>query len=218
MYHWFKHIQDPISSYTHFLGACFGGVATLIFLISCLWLQRPLLILFSTCVFGLSMVALYSASCYYHTLSWENPKHTLFRKLDHSMIFVLIAGTYTPICLYYLIKPASWIFTLIIWFIALSGIVIKIFWLNAPRLLYTLLYVAMGWAVVFYWPAFAAIPLPCLSLIAAGGLAYTIGAVLYIIKKPNLSKLWGFHELFHIFILLGSFFHFMAIYLFIVLV
>ena len=85
--------------------------------------------------------------------------------------------------------------------IALAGIVAKICWLSAPRILYTLLYLAMGWAVLFDWSGFSQMPSGCLTLIALGGIAYTIGAVIYMIKKPDLSKQWGFHELFHLFIL-----------------
>ena len=104
-----------------------------------------------------------------------------------------------------------------IWAIALAGIVAKICWLSAPRILYTLLYLAMGWAVLFDWSGFSQMPSGCLTLIALGGIAYTIGAVIYMIKKPDLSKQWGFHELFHLFILLGSFFHFIAVLTYILL-
>lgn len=96
MFRWFKNVQDPISSYTHFLGACFGVIATLVFIAAGVANQRPLKTILACCVFSASMIALYSASSYYHTLSWDHPHHTLFRKLDHSMIYVLIAGTYTP--------------------------------------------------------------------------------------------------------------------------
>ena len=104
-----------------------------------------------------------------------------------------------------------------IWTIALAGIIAKICWLSAPRILYTLLYLAMGWAVLFDWSGFSQMPSGCLMLIALGGIAYTIGAVIYMIKKPDLSKQWGFHELFHLFILLGSFFHFIAVLSYILL-
>ena len=201
MFRWFKDVQDPISSYTHFLGACFGVIATVIFIAAGIANQRSLKTILACCVFSASMIALYSASSYYHTLSWDHPHHTLFRKLDHSMIYVLIAGTYTPLCLTYLPGQEGITFAVVIWAIALAGIVAKICWLSAPRILYPLLYLASG----------------CLTLIALGGIAYTIGAVIYMIKKPDLSKQWGFHELFHLFILLGSFFHFIAVLTYILL-
>ncbi|MPN54198.1 hypothetical protein SDC9_201868 [bioreactor metagenome] len=131
------------------------------------------------------------------------------------MIYVLIAGSYTPIAMHFLAPGNNLIFTLVIWGIALTGIITKIIWLNAPRFLYTLLYLLMGWALVFDIKGFSAVPLNCLSLLAIGGLCYTIGAVIYILKKPNISANWGFHELFHIFILLGTFMHFIAIAFFI---
>ena len=217
MFRWFKNVQDPISSYTHFLGACFGVIATLVFIAAGVANQRPLKTILACCVFSASMIALYSASSYYHTLSWDHPHHTLFRKLDHSMIYVLIAGTYTPLCLTYLPGREGITLAVVIWTIALAGIIAKICWLSAPRILYTLLYLAMGWAVLFDWSGFSQMPSGCLMLIALGGIAYTIGAVIYMIKKPDLSKQWGFHELFHLFILLGSFFHFIAVLSYILL-
>ena len=217
MFRWFKNVQDPISSYTHFLGAVFGVFATVLFIVLGLIHHRPAVTIISSCIFSCSMIALYSASSYYHTLSWDHPHHTLFRKLDHTMIYVLIAGTYTPLCLTYLPGKEGIGFTVLIWSIALFGIIAKICWLNAPRILYTFLYLAMGWAVLLDWNGFAQMPSGCLALIAAGGIAYTVGAVIYMIKKPNISKDWGFHELFHIFILIGSFFHFIAVLYFVVL-
>ncbi len=214
---YFRQVQDPLSSYTHFLGACFAVAALAVFVALGVVLDRPPVAILSSAIFAASMIALYCASSYYHTLPSSQPRHTLFRKLDHSMIYVLIAGTYTPICLTYLPAQRGILFTVAIWGIALAGILVKICWLNAPRILYTMLYLLMGWAVVFDWDGFSAMPSGCLALIAAGGIAYTAGAVIYMLKKPNLSARWGFHELFHIFILIGSFFHFLAILLYIVI-
>ena len=96
-------------------------------------------------------------------------------------------------------------------------ILIKLFWINAPRFLSTLFYLLMGWAVIFDFPAFSKIPLGCLALIACGGVSYTIGAIIYILKKPNWFKNFGFHELFHIFVMIGSAFHFVAIFFYVLL-
>lgn len=215
MLKFFRNAQDPMSSYTHFIGAVLGVIYLVILQIISYSNQKDITIHVISLIFCLSVIALYSASSYYHYIPNDSKRKTLFRKLDHSMIYVLIAGTYTPIAIGYLAPPAGLIFTSVIWGIALFGIITKIIWLNAPRLLYTLLYLIMGWAVVFYWQGFSAMPINCLILIAIGGLSYTIGAIIYIIKKPNLNTLWGFHELFHIFILLGTFFHFLAIAFFI---
>ncbi len=212
MFQYFKKVQDPISSYTHFLGALVSAGVALAFLVLGIMRHDSIKTILSCVVFALSAFGLYSASCYYHTLSWDHPHHTLFRKLDHSMIYVLIAGSYTPIVLHYLDFQEGTIFISVIWGIAIFGILAKILWLNAPRILYTALYLLMGWAVIFYFPAFYQALEPfCLFLIALGGICYTIGGILYIIKKPNLSEEFGFHELFHCFILGGTLFHFIAV-------
>lgn len=208
----FKRVQDPISSYTHFLGALFSALVLLLYFVWGLIKNDDLQTILSCCIFALSAIGLYSASSFYHTLPLSHNYHSFFRKLDHSMIYVLIAGSYTPIVLHYLTVKESLIFLIVLWAIAAVGIFSKIFWINAPRLLGTALYLIMGWAIVFYLPAFIYSIEPfCLFLIALGGISYTIGGIIYIIKKPNLSNTFGFHELFHCFILGGTFFHFIAV-------
>jgi len=213
---YFKKAQDPISSYTHFWGAIVSGIIFLVFLLLGFIQNDDLNTILSCGLFALSAIALYSASCYYHTLPLTHKKHLLFRKLDHSMIYVLIAGTYTPIVIHYLPSKQGNLFLLIMWIIAAIGILIKIFWMNAPRILSTLLYLVMGWAIIFYFPAFYhSIETSCILIIALGGLSYTIGGIIYMIKKPNLYESFGFHELFHCFILGGTLFHFIAVACFI---
>lgn len=170
-------------------------------------------------IFGLSSTGLYSASCIYHFYNQKNDNKVklILRKLDHAMIYVLIAGTYTPICLTYLDYPHSLYFVGVIWLIAVIGIVIKLFWMQAPRFISTILYLLMGWALIFDLPAFVHVPVGCLVLVAIGGISYTVGAIIYIIKKPNWFKSFGFHELFHIFVMIGSMFHFIAIFAYILL-
>lgn len=215
MFKFFKKAQDPLSSYTHYIGAVLGVIFLVSLQIIAFVHHKSPIIHISLLVFAISVIALYSASSYYHYISDDAKHKTLFRKLDHSMIYVLIAGTYTPICIAFLSNDSRLIFTAGIWIIALLGIGAKIIWLNAPRLLYTLLYLCMGWAIVFDIQGFASMPIEALIIIALGGLSYSIGAIMYIIKKPNLSESWGFHELFHIFILLGTLLHFIAIALYI---
>ena len=215
----FKKAMDPISSETHFIGAILSLVALIIMMIVAAVENSPSLTKVGITVFGLSSVALYSASSIYHYFNGnENNKIKQFlRKMDHAMIYVLIAGTYTPICLTYLDYPHSIYFLIVIWSIAVIGILIKLFWINAPRFLSTLFYLLMGWAVIFDFPAFSKIPLGCLALIACGGVSYTIGAIIYILKKPNWFKNFGFHELFHVFVMIGSAFHFVAIFFYVLL-
>lgn len=217
MYRWFRSSRDPISSYTHFLGACLSFLVTVIFFVLGLSTSSTWLTIGSSLIFGISLLALYSASSIYHHIPAASTHLSLFRKLDHTMIYVLIAGSYTPIVLTFMERTRGIRFISIIWLIALVGIFMKIVWLKAPRLLYTLLYVAMGWAIVFDIGALSEMPNACLLFIALGGLSYTIGAVIYILKKPNFTKSFGFHELFHIFIMIGSAFHIWAVIQFIIL-
>lgn len=211
----FMFIQDPISYLTHMWGAVFSAGFLAVFILVSVLHKNPIAVTLSLVIFGCSLIALYSASAYYHTLSNTCKKKKWFRKLDHSMIYCLIAGTYTPIAYTFLPEGKNVSFLVILWLIAAAGIILKICWLNAPRALYTALYLAMGWAVVFEWQAFSAMPAMCLALIAIGGIAYTLGAVMYILKRPNISSEWGFHELFHVCILAGSLFHILAVLIYI---
>lgn len=209
--------RDYWSFYTHFAGAILSLVAVLFLTI------KPIVggvsslpNLLGALIFGVSLLALYSASAIYHYVKLPQNALVRLRKLDHAMIYVLIAGTYTPVTLGFMSPWDATIFLSVIWGIAAAGIVMKIFWLNAPRWLYTSLYLLMGWAIVFDWKAFDSVPTGCLAFIAAGGISYTIGAVVYAIKKPNLSKRFGFHEIFHVFVVVGSALHFSAVYFYII--
>ena len=198
----YKNARDPISFLTHFIGAVVGAILILVTLIYGYLNKSSSTAIISVLVFTVSIVLLYSASSMYHYVKAYNKNYTFYHKLDHAMIYVLIAGSYTPFCLNYLQDGKTFMF--FIWLAAIIGIIGKIFWLKAPRLLYTLLYVMMGWAIVFKFNEFVNIPKGFITFISLGGVSYTIGAIIYIIKKPNLSSKWGFHELFHLFILLGT--------------
>lgn len=212
----FVKARDPMSSYTHFIGACLSVFGTLLLAASCLIAKSSVVTLVSGLVFCLSLIALYSASSIYHFARCTPSLLVRLRKLDHAMIYVLIAGTYTPIAVGFMDYNNAKLFVFGIWAAAVAGIVIKVFWLNAPRWLYTSLYLVMGWAILFDYKAFGAIPSACLALIAGGGISYSIGAVIYILKKPNISKSFGFHEIFHVFVMIGSLLHFIAIYFYII--
>ncbi len=206
-----QRAREPMSSYTHFWGAVASVAATVLMVLRGIFSGASWLLVLGAGLFGLSLIALYTASSVYHFVV-AGPRRLLrLRKLDHSMIYVLIAGSYTPICLAYMPQGHGLAFVAGMWGMALAGILIKLLWLDAPRALYTGLYLAMGWAIVLDIPALAAMPAGCFWMILAGGLLYSIGAVLYIIKKPNLSPTFGFHELFHLFILAGSACHILAV-------
>lgn len=210
----FKRAMDPASFGTHFIGAILSLLGTFIVVAFAISKGAEALTIFSIIVFGLSAVALYCASSGYHYFHGDdlNKIKIRLRKLDHSMIYVLIAGSYTPFSLIYLPKPHAYYFIGGIWLIALMGIGVKLFWLKAPRFLSTLFYLLLGWAIIFDLSNFKAVPQVTMILIALGGIAYSIGAVIYIIKKPNLIEGFGFHEVFHLFVMLGTFFHFLAVY------
>lgn len=202
--------QDKVSSLTHFIGALLGigyfvGLQTLAFLH-----QRTFLIHLGLMAFSLSAIALYSASSLYHYIDDHHPNKQKFRKLDHAMIYVLIAGSYTPICLAFFQGNNQYLFPIVIWSIALLGVTAKIFWINTPRIFSTILYLVLGWSILFDIPSLLQIPLTTLFWVAVGGIFYSIGAIVYMVKKPNLSINWGFHEIFHLFILLGTGAHFIA--------
>lgn len=204
--------RDPISSFSHMIGAVVFAFATVLLIAKTLFVDAwSPKILIGVIVFGASLVALYSASAIYHYSNGSQRKILVLRKLDHSMIYVLIAGSYTPILLKYMPQKEGLIFVSVMWLCAAVGVVIKLCWFNAPRWLQTVLYIAMGWAVLFDISIFKQMSGVALFLLAAGGISYTIGGIIYIVKKPNISAQFGFHELFHIFILMGSVFHYLMI-------
>lgn len=208
--------RDPISSLTHLIGAVFFAAATILLICkTVIWSEWSVQVLVGVILFGCSLVALYSASSIYHFFSGSQKTMLILRKLDHAMIYVLIAGTYTPILLKYLAGLESWIFTIAMWACALVGIIIKLCWFSAPRWLQTMLYLVMGWAILFDISIFQSMSGAAVFLLAAGGISYTVGGIIYMIKKPNISDKFGFHELFHIFVLLGSLFHFLMIFFYV---
>ena len=164
-------------------------------------------------IFGLSLVALYSASALYHLLPLSPTGVARLRRVDHMMIFVLIAGTYTPFCL--LALDGAWRVGLlgVIWSLALCGVLLKIFWMGTPRWLSVALYLGMGWVAVIAAPAlFLAVPAGGMIWVLGGGLLYTAGALIYALKRPNPAPgTFGFHELWHLFVVAGSACHYWAV-------
>jgi len=208
-----KYIREPINSLTHGVGALLAVVGLILLLREAI-LRGSVSQIIAFTMFGLSMVLLYTASSLYHALPVKEKTLELFRKLDHSMIYVLIAGTYTPICLLVLEGSWKWGLFTTIWSLAIIGIIKKILWMNAPRWLSTLFYLAMGWLAVIIFPTLMdKLPMAFMIWISVGGFAYTFGAVIYGIKKPNPIPEWfGHHEIWHLFVLAGTASHFWAIY------
>jgi len=207
-------LKDPLSGALHFLGAALS-VAALVLLILAGYGDPWKTVSFS--IYGATLIILYSFSTLYHWLPQEaGGKDQLFRKLDHLSIYLLIAGTYTPFCLVTMRGPWGWSLFGIIWGLAITGILVQSVYINVKRWITTLIYVGMGWMVLIALnPLLEALPLNGVYLLIAGGLSYSIGGIVYAVKRPNFSKHFGFHELWHIFVLAGSLFHFLCVLIFV---
>ena len=164
----------------------------------------------SVSIFGAGLIALYAASTAYHSATKPELRARL-RIIDHATIYILIAGSYTPFTLVTLSGTVGWVIFAVSWGLALSGIILKLFFTGRFNLLSTLMYVFMGWIIIFaVKPLIASLPAAGLYWLVAGGLAYTFGAVIYSIKKIPLN-----HAIFHVFVVMGSFCHFMAVYFYV---
>jgi len=206
-----KKLREPVSGLTHFVGMLLS-IAALILLVTYAVSQGTPWHIVAFAIFGTSLILLYGASSMYHLLPLSPRGINILRRIDHIMIFILIAGTYTPVCLIPLRGAWGWSLFGVIWGIAIAGIFQSLFWINAPRWLSTLIYLIMGWLVVIaFYPLAQAIPFGGIVWFVLGGLFYTIGAIFYAIKKPNpIPGVFGFHEIWHLFVMAGSFCHFWA--------
>ena len=207
-------VRDPLSALTHFIGFL-AVMPAFVFLLEKAETKTQTL---AFIIFGISLILLYGASTIYHTLMLSAEKIAFLRRIDHMMIFILIAGTYTPVCLVTLAGKWGAILLSAIWGIAIAGMLMKIFWMGAPRWLSTSIYVVMGWlSVTAFVPLMKAVGWGGFGMLLAGGIAYTVGAVIYALKKPNLAflKSFGFHEIFHVFVMIGTGFHIAFMFLYI---
>ena len=208
-----NNLREPMNGFTHFIGIVLSIIGT-IFLINSSLNPYNLNHLIAFSIFGLGLILLYTTSTLYHWLKLSDTGILRMRKADHIMIFINIAATYTPVCMIALKNNLGWTLLFIIWSIALAGILIKIFWIQAPRWLSTIIYVLMGWmAIVVIFPLIEVLQLQALVWLFIGGVSFTTGAIIYALKKPDpYPGILGFHEIFHLFVLLGSFSHFWMIY------
>lgn len=208
-------IKDPISGISHLIGAILSIIGT-VFLLYAAYEQNDLTKIVSFFIFGGSMIFLYVSSANYHLFGHSPEEVDIFRKIDHAMIYILIAGTYTPFCLIALKNAWGISMMITIWALAAGGIstvFFKSFWTKVPRWFATGLYMGMGClSFILIYPLFKAIGIKAIIWLLIGGVFYLTGAVIYAQKKPNISKAFGFHELFHIFVLLGTLSHFYGIY------
>ncbi|WP_026564551.1 PAQR family membrane homeostasis protein TrhA [Bacillus sp. UNC41MFS5] len=213
-----NYIREPINGLTHLAGAVLAFAGLLAMVIKAAATTSSPTAITAVIIFGVSMILLYSASATYHMVIARDKVIAFLRRLDHSMIFILIAGTYTPFCFISLNGKIGAILFSIIAGIAISGVVFKMVWFNCPRWISTALYLAMGWMIVFVFsPLTGSLNPHGLFLLILGGIFYTIGGVIYGAKPKFLqSKYMGFHEIFHIFILLGSLAHFLTVFLYVI--
>lgn len=208
--------REPVSGFTHLAGALLSFIGLGILLAASAKTGGTLhLVSFS--IFGISLILLYTASTLYHLLPLSEYGIRRLKKIDHMMIFVLIAGTYTPVCL--LALEGRWRIGMLlgIWTFALAGVLLKAFWIQAPRWLSTGIYLIMGWLVIVaIVPVYRGLSSGGFAFLLAGGLFYSAGAVIYGLKRPNITtEHFGFHEIFHVFVMLGSLFHFLLMYLYV---
>lgn len=203
-------LREPVNSLTHWAGAVFALIG-LIALLIVGW-GTPAKVI-SLIIYGVSLVFLFSASATYHMVVVKDKALEIFRKIDHAAIYFLIAGTYTPFCVNAFTGFWKWGMLIIIWSLALIGIGVKVFIIRVPRWLNAGIYLAMGWMSVAASGQFlAALPAWVLTWLIIGGVIYTLGAIVYITKIFNFAPgIFGFHEVWHIFVLLAAAAHFVAV-------
>jgi hemolysin III len=197
--------KEKVSAYTHgaLIPVMIAGTIVLVILAG-----KNIKLQFFTLIYGLSAIILFTASFLYHARKKSENERSVWRKLDRSAIFVLIAGTSAPLCFLYLKGSMMWWVLAVQWLLVLSGIAFS-FFINAPRKISTLIYLLMGWVVVIPFKSmFAVMPPSIIILLFAGGVSYIAGAIVYAIKKPNpLPPHMGFHEVFHVFVIGGAVLH-----------
>ena len=201
-----EHVKDPGSAITHFIGMLMAIFAAIPLLIKAAH-EPGRIYLVSIAVYAVSLILLYAASTTYHTFNISKKVNTILKKIDHMMIFILIAGTYTPILL------------AIVWGFAIAGILIKAFWVFCPKWVSSVLYIGMGWTCVLaFTQLLNSLSPAAFGWLLAGGIIYTVGGVIYALKLPIFNskhKNFGSHEIFHLFVMGGSLCHFVVMYAFV---
>ena len=213
-----EHIKDPGSAITHFIGMLMAIFAAVPLLIKAAHEPSRIYVI-SIAIYAISLILLYAASTTYHTFNKSEKINTILKKIDHMMISVLIAGSYTPICLLVLKGKTGIILLSIVWGIAIVGILIKAFWVYCPKWVSSVLYIGMGWTCVLAVTQLLNSMSPAaFGWLLAGGIIYTVGGVIYALKLPLFNsrhKYFGSHEIFHLFVMGGSACHFIVMYAFV---
>lgn len=211
-------IREPGSAITHFIAMMMAVFATVPLLVKA-GIQSGWENFLAMAIFMGSMILLYGASATYHSVDLTGRSLRVFRKLDHMMIFVLIAGSYTPICLIVLGGKLGYTLLALVWGIAAVGMLVKACWITCPKWFSSVIYIAMGWVcVLVFGPLLKTLSAPAFLWLLAGGIIYTVGGVIYALKLPIFNakhKFFGSHEVFHLFVMGGSICHFIFMYLYV---
>lgn len=211
-------IREPGSAITHFIGMMMAIIAATPLLVKAA-VDADHIVFIALAVFVGSMIALYGASALYHSVTVKDNILKIFRKLDHMMIFVLIAGSYTPVCLVILGDRRGYMLLAAVWGIAVAGMLIKMCWITCPKWFSSILYIAMGWAcLAVFGTLWNTLSRDAFLWLLAGGIFYTVGGVIYALKLPIFNakhKNFGSHEVFHLFVMGGSICHFIFMYLYV---
>lgn len=208
-------IRDPWSALTHFIGMLLALFATAPLLVKAA-LSGDMMHVYAMSVFMLSMILLYAASATYHAFGIGDRLYLLLKKIDHMMIPVLIAGTYTPICLITLRDGIGPVLFVTVWTMAVVSILVKAFWVTCPKWFSSVLYIAMGWLCIMGMGSIIQnLSTAAFTWLLAGGVLYTVGGVIYALKLPLFNarhKAFGSHEIFHLFVMAGSLCHYIVMF------
>ena len=211
-------VKDPGSALTHFIAMILAIIAAMP-LLSKAGHDSGHMHISALAVFILSMIGLYAASTIYHTLDISPKINKLLRKIDHMMIFILIAGTYTPVCMIVLGDKTGWTMLTLVWGIAIVGILINALWITCPKWFSSLIYIAMGWVCILaITKILSSMPRAGFMWLLAGGIIYTAGGIIYAMKLPFFNshhRYFGSHEIFHLFVMGGSLCHYVMMYRFV---
>ena len=208
-------LKDPGSAITHFIGMLMAMFAATPLILRAMRAPDTVHVI-SLSIFIVSMILLYAASTTYHTFDLSERTNKILKKLDHCMIFVLIAGSYTPICLIVLHDRTGLMLLALVWSIAILGIIFKLCWVTCPKWVSSVLYIAMGWVCVLaFTQILNSLPAAAFNWLLAGGIIYTVGGIIYALKLPIFNahhKYFGSHEIFHLFVMAGSICHFIMMF------
>ena len=209
-------LKDPWSAITHGIALLLAAAGAAPLLLKAAHGENAPLHITALAIFILTMILLYTASTVYHSVDSTEKVNRRLRKMDHMMIFVMIAGSYTPVCLIVLHNKIGYILCALVWATAILGIVFKAFWVTCPKWVSSVIYIGMGWVCILAMPQLlAGLSFGAFMWLLAGGLFYTVGGVIYAMKFPvfhNRFRYFGCHELFHVFVMAGSLCHFVVMY------